>query len=81
MQPQPQPQLQPQHQHDPRTVSDAQRLRERVITLKWLRMVGVPLPMSTASRPQQSQGAMSIDPIHAAPDVHELFHDGFLLCR
>ena len=41
----------------------------------------MPLPLSTASRPTSANAHTSIDPIQAAPNVHELFHDGFLLCR
>ncbi len=98
---------QKQQRHDPIVLGDARRLQDRVITLKWLRMVrsprikiaiwselhlnsfvllflsqvGVPLPLSTASKPNSAHTHTSIDPIQAAVNIHELFHDGFLLCR
>ena len=43
--------------------------------------VGVPLPISTASKPAAAHEHTSIDPVQATPNIHELFHDGFLLCR
>jgi hypothetical protein len=93
---------QQQQQQDPKVLGDARLLKDRVITLKWLRMVpplrcspalqchllialsvqvGVPLPISTASKPAAAHEHTSIDPVQATPNIHELFHDGFLLCR
>jgi hypothetical protein len=45
---------------------------------------GLPLPLSSASRPAAATAASAhtaAAPVLASPDIPELFHDGFLLCR